>query len=77
LFVRVILHSILREKLPPEAHGETVLELPEGSTVRDVIHRLDLPENSLAAVNEQLERSRERVLLDGSVVRFFRPSGGG
>lgn len=77
MIIRVILHSVLREKLPPEAGGKAELEFPEGSTLRDVIQRLDLPPNSAAAVNEQLDRDHNRVLQEGDVVRFFRPSGGG
>ena len=73
----MILHSFLREKLPPEMRGRTVLELPESARVEDVIARLDLPEHVLWAVNDKLERDRQRVLQDGDELRFFRPSSGG
>jgi hypothetical protein len=75
--VTILLHSILREKLPPEARGRTVLELAEGACVKDVIARLDLPEHAAFAINEQLERDPERVLHDGDSLRFFRVGAGG
>ena len=75
--VSIILHSILREKLPEEARGRAVLELEEGSRVADVIRQLDLPQTALFALNEQLERDPNRVLHDQDSLRFFRGGAGG
>ena len=75
--VNVILHSILREKLPAEARGKALLDLPEGARLRDVVTRLDLPSNTVCAVNEQMERNPDRLLADGDVLRFMRPGAGG
>lgn len=75
--VNVILHSILREKLPAEARGRAALEFPEGALVRDVFARLDLPAGALWAVNEQVDKNLDRPLADGDTLRFFRPGAGG
>jgi hypothetical protein len=75
--VTVILHSVLREKLPAETRGRTVLELGDEARVKDVILSLDLPAHVAFALNEQLERDLERPLHDGDSLRFFRTGAGG
>ncbi len=75
--VSVVLHSYLRELLPPEARGMVTLELPEGARVKDVVARLKLPEHAIFALNERLERDREVVLKDGDSLRFLRAGAGG
>lgn len=75
--VSVVLHSYLRELLPPEARGMVTLELPEGARVKDVVARLKLPEHAIFALNERLERDREVVLKDGDALRFLRAGAGG
>lgn len=75
--VSVILHSYLRELLPPEARGMATLELPEGARVKDVVDRLRLPDHVVFALNEHLERNRELSLKDGDALRFMRPGAGG
>ena len=77
IHVKVTLHSILKEYLPPDADGQTVMDLPEGTTIGDISHQLHLPEAIAAAVNESIERNRGRVLMDGDHVRFLRPGAGG
>jgi molybdopterin converting factor small subunit len=73
----VVLHSYLREKLPAEAKGQALLELEEGARIGDVIEKLDLPKMVVFALNNQIERDRQRSLKDGDLVRFFRPGAGG
>ncbi|HVN53483.1 MAG TPA: hypothetical protein VMT46_04060 [Anaerolineaceae bacterium] len=75
--VSVVLYSILREKLPPEARGRATLELPVGSRVADLFRHLDLPETSPWALNGALERDKERVLQDGDQFQAFRQGAGG
>jgi sulfur carrier protein ThiS len=77
MHIQVILHSILREKLPVEARGRAVLDLAEGSRVRDVLDRLGLAATVVWAVNEQMDRDPERLLVDGDTLRFLRPGAGG
>ena len=75
--VSVVLHSYLREQLPPEARGMATLELPEGARVKDVVARLHLPDHVIFALNERLERDRELALEDGDSLRFLRAGAGG
>jgi len=75
--VSVVLYSYLREKLPAEARGQTVLELEDGARIGEVIERLDLPELVVFAVNNQIEREKSRGLKDGDVLSFFRAGAGG
>ena len=75
--VSVVLHSFLREQLPPEARGMAVLELPVGARVKDVVARLHLPEHVIFSLNEHLERDRELALKDGDALRFLRAGAGG
>jgi molybdopterin converting factor small subunit len=75
--VMIILHSILREKLLPEAKGRSQLTLPRGSTIQDVISLLELPEPVLSSHNGVLNRDQTTLLKDGDELRFFRPGAGG
>jgi sulfur carrier protein ThiS len=75
--VTVVLHSYLREKLPPETRGRAELELPAGSRVADVFARLGLPDKVAWAVNGQLERNPDIILQDGDELRVFRQGAGG
>jgi len=75
--VRVILHSYLREKFPPEAGGRGEVALPPGSSLGELVTTLALPETIHAAVNGQITRDRRTVLNDGDEVRFFHAGAGG
>jgi sulfur carrier protein ThiS len=75
--VSVVLHSFLREHLPPEAKGVATLELPEGARVKDVMAQLRLPGYVIFALNDHLEKDRELPLKDGDALRFLRAGAGG
>ena len=75
--IKVVLFSVFREKLPPDAHGKTTLELPEGSTINDLLTRLDIQIHAVCALNGQIERDFSRTVLDGDEIQVFRPIGGG
>ncbi len=75
--IQVILHSSLRRLLPEDAKGRMTLDFPHGSCLRDVANFLIVPGGTLCAVNGQLEADRDRLLAEGDVVRFLRPSAGG
>jgi sulfur carrier protein ThiS len=77
MLVKIILHSILRDKLPPEAHGRTQMEFPENTTIADVMAALEIPNTIVFSVNDQLERNIHRVLHEGDEIRFLRQSTGG
>ena len=73
----VILHSVLREKLPPELKGKTTLELSEGVVVMDVIKQLDLPKGTSVSLNDEILQELDHPLAYGDTLRFFRRAGGG
>lgn len=75
--VKVTLHSYLKDHLPPETDGQTILDLADGTTIADLSRQLELPEAIAVAVNENIERDRQRVIADGDHVRFLRPGVGG
>ena len=77
--VEVRLFATLLPFLPPESRdGAAVLDLPEGSTVRDVVHRLALPVDleRVSLVNGR-DSSPETPLHPGDVVTLFPPLMGG
>jgi hypothetical protein len=75
--VSIILYSYLREKLPPETRGRTVLELPEGSCVADAFRQLDLPAALAWSLNGSLQRDQSLPLHDGDELQAFRQGAGG
>ena len=77
MHVRVILHSYLREKLPAETRGRTVLDLPDGASAGDLFRLLDLPETAAWAVNGDLNRDLSLILHENDEVRVFRAGAGG
>jgi sulfur-carrier protein len=77
--VRVKLHAILRKFLPPGAEDHTaVLDVPEGTTVSEVIARLGIPEKHagmLVSGDDYLKP--ESKLRDGQELSVFPPLAGG
>lgn len=59
-------------------HEAISVELPEGSTVRDLYFRLGIPENEIKTtfVNASI-RPPDHRLSDGDEVGIFPPVGGG
>ncbi len=76
--VRVFAH--FSDYLPPEDRKERgcLIELPEGSLISDIIHRLGIPENevNLLMRNDQ-QVLKDEILADGDVVGIFPPIAGG
>jgi hypothetical protein len=77
MIVKVILYSILRDKLPAEDRGRTRMELPDGASVATVMGRLLISPPVVFTVNDVLERDTGITLYDGDEVCFFRQSTGG
>ena len=75
--LHIILHGLLREKLPPEARGRAELEFPAGTTVQQVLDQLGVGEGNLVSVNGEIERDGQRSLQEGDILRCFRPAKGG
>ena len=77
--VEVRLFATLAAFLPPESrNGSTALDVPDGSTVRDVVRRLGIPTDleRVTLVNGD-NIAPEQALRDGDVVTVFPPLVGG
>ncbi len=77
LEIHLQLFSILRDKLPPELKGRTVIQLIEGSTLKDLLIELNIDRRVAISVNDAQERDRSRTLEDGDKVKIFTSVGGG
>lgn len=89
--VQIRLFSILRDCLPPEApQGRALIDLPEGTSLGDLIAHLGIDRRlgcevvDLAGragwqvlVNGGYEAEMRRVLRDGDQVQVFPPVAGG
>jgi len=75
--IHIQLFSILREKLPPEAKGRTVLFLDEGISVQDLLKELKINRRVAVSINDQQELDHSRKLKDGDTVKVFSSVGGG
>jgi molybdopterin converting factor small subunit len=77
--VQVKLMASLRNKLPPEARGSTVLELAPGATVAAALAQLDIADSRVHAVmiNDALEPDRQQPLADGDALVVLPPVAGG
>jgi len=77
MHIHLTLYSILRKKLPPEAKGRAMLDFPEGSTLADVLSRLEIQHRVVSIVNSRVENDLAYKLQEGDEVQFFVPIGGG
>jgi molybdopterin converting factor small subunit len=77
LEIRVQLYSILREKLPTDSKGRTVLQLDEGTTLTDLINTLGVKRKVTVSLNGVQETDRSRQLQDGDEVKIFSSVSGG
>ena len=75
--IKVVLYATLREKLPRENKGVAMLEIPQGSTINDMLVKLNIDALVKCSVNGEITRDNKRVLNDGDEVQVFRPIGGG
>ena len=75
--VHLQLYSILREKLPPETQGLTVLQLEVGATLADILKELGIERKVVISVNGVHETDKSRQLQDGDEVKLFSSVSGG
>jgi thiamine biosynthesis protein ThiS len=75
--VYVQLYSILREKLPPDTNGRSVLELNEGATLQDLLSKLDIKRRVVISVNGEHETDYSRQLKNGDEIQLFSSISGG
>ena len=71
------LYSVLREKLPPEAKGNAVLQMVEGATIADLLGELGISRRVVISVNGEHQSDRSLRLLDGDEVKIFSSISGG
>jgi thiamine biosynthesis protein ThiS len=71
------LFSILREKLPPEKKGRTIVTLNEGTTLAGLLQELDINRRVAISVNGLQESDHSRQLADKDQVKIFTSVGGG
>lgn len=75
----VHLHSILQRKTPEGLQRKLEADMPEGSTILDLIGHLDVevdPEHLSLALNGRVARL-EQVMKDGDKVHLMVPISGG
>ncbi len=77
--VEVRLFALLESYLPPHASGDAAsLDVPLGTTVRDVVELLEIPDDlsCLTVVNGR-DAPPEQLLAPGDVLSMFPPLAGG
>jgi len=77
LEIHLQLYSILRDKLPAEAKGRTILKLDEGATLTDLLKQLGIKRRVVISVNDVQESDRSVQLTDGDEVKIFSSVSGG
>ena len=75
--IHLQLYSILREQLPTDAKGRTVLHLEEGATLDDLLNELKISRKVVISVNDIQEINKSRLLSDGDNVKIFSSVSGG
>ncbi len=75
--IHLQLYSILREKLPIDAKGRTVMQLDEGAMLVDLLNELDIKLKVVISVNGDHEPDKSRQLRDGDHVKIFSAISGG
>ena len=77
LEIHLQLYSVLREKLPPEAKGQAVLQVKDGAILQDLLDRLEITRKVVISVNEEHESDVSRRLQDGDQIKMFSSISGG
>ena len=78
--IQLRLFASLRQKLPPgSSAGQCDLELPDRTTIGEVLERIDIPPASaqMVLVNGDQGRDLDRILNHGDVLSIFPPLAGG
>ncbi len=76
--VQVKLFAILRKYVPPGSPANQDLDLADGSTIRQVLQQLDVPEPEVAFVFVNSKRQKlDEPLSHGDELGIFPPMAGG
>lgn len=72
MLIHVRLFSRFRDRLPVKAKGEATIELPDGTTVGQLLAQLGTEKRvKLITVNGEQVTNRQRTLTEGDTVRIF------
>ncbi len=75
--IHLQLYSVLREKLPSDAKGRTVMQLDEGATLADLLNELGINLKVVITVNSEHKPDKSHQLRDGDHVKVFSAISGG
>ena len=76
--VQIKLFATLRKYLPSQPNKQLPLELPEGTTIRQVLEQLGIPEPQVAFAFVNSKRQKlDEPLSDGDELGIFPPIAGG
>lgn len=77
MIVHLQLYSILRDKLPAEAKGCTVLHVDEGTTLADILKMLDIKRKVVISLNDIHQSDHSHEIHDGDEIKIFSAVSGG
>jgi sulfur carrier protein ThiS len=75
--IRVVLYSLLRYKLAKESNGRLTLDMPENSSIQDVLDQLMIDPPINVSINNQIVDNPGNLLEENAEIHLFRPTGGG
>ena len=75
--IKIQLYSVLRDKLPPEAKGRTVLQLEAGATIGDILKDLGITRKVVISLNGEQTSDDVHQLKDGDEIKIFSSTSGG
>jgi len=77
LQIRIVLYSLLRYKLAKETKGRLTLDMPENSSIQDVLDYLMIDPPINISINNQIIENYDNPLAVDCEIHLFRPTGGG
>lgn len=78
--IRLRLYASFEEKMPEvtEEDGSTILELPEGTVIREILDRFEIPyKEAYVILLNGRHAKKENLLLEGSELCIFPAVVGG
>ncbi|QNB46086.1 MoaD/ThiS family protein [Thermanaerosceptrum fracticalcis] len=76
--VEVRLYAYLRDTIPEAKKGPLLVDIPEDSTIGDLLAYLQLPdESNLIVMVDGIRQFNSYPLKNGSRIAIFPPIGGG
>lgn len=75
--ISVKLYGTLRDHLPAETKGKSVIKLAEGATIDELVTMLGIDHDVLTAINGKHQSTNTAVLKEGDAVTVFEMTAGG